>query len=111
MSRGASSCPCPLLGDYCLRRRRCLWIHRALADEYIAGWSRLFHCHGEQIGACLGSDPESLCRSHEVMVGIDEVHAGQFVAIPLENSLDCKPTHLQTKPGVLLEEVARCTAE
>jgi hypothetical protein len=111
MSRGASSCPCPMLCQYCISRCRCLWIHRALADENIAGRSRLFHRHDKQIGTCLGSHPESLCRSHEVIVGIDQVHAGQFVAVALENSLDCEPTRLQRKPGVLREEVARCAVE
>ncbi len=44
-------------------------------------------------------------------VGIDDIHAGQFVAEPFEDSLDGEPAHLQTEPGVLLEPVARCAGE
>jgi len=112
MSRGASFCPCPLLRCDCLPRcLGCLRIPRALADENIAGRSGLLLRDGQHVGAGLRSDPEGLGRSHEVTVGIDDVHASQFVAVPLEDPLDCEPTRLQTEPGVFLEQVARCAAE
>ena len=54
----------------------------------------------------------SVCAcSHEVVVGIDNIHAGQFVSVPFEHSLDGEAPHLQTEPGVFLEQVARCAAE
>ena len=46
-----------------------------------------------------------------MIVGIDDIHAGQFVAVPFQDSLDGEPTHLQTEPGILLEQVARCAAK
>ena len=85
---------------------------RALADENIAECRfGLFRRDGEHIGAGLGSDPERLRRSHEVVVGIDDIDTGQLVAVPLEDSLDGEPAYLQTKPGIFFEQVARCAAE
>jgi len=46
-----------------------------------------------------------------MFVGINDIHAGQFVAVPLDDSLDGEPAHVQTELGVLLEQVARSAAE
>ena len=78
----------------------CPWIYRALADENIAGRSGLFRRDGQHVGAGLGGDPEGLGRNHEVMVGIDNIHAGQFVSVSFEDSLDGQAPHLQTEPGI-----------
>ena len=43
--------------------------------------------------------------------GIEDIDAGQFVAVTLEDSLDGEPAYLQTEPGILFEQVARCAAE
>ena len=43
--------------------------------------------------------------------GIEDIDSSQIVAVPLEDSLEGEPAHLQTEAGVLLEEVERCAAE
>ena len=55
--------------------------------------------------------PRVCAAAMKWLIGIEDIDAGQFVAVPLEDSLDGEPTHLQTEPGVFLEQVARCAAE
>src|ERR1700730_7489302 len=113
MARRASSCPCPLLCYYLLPRRfPCLRSKRALADQSIAECrSGLFLRNRKYVGSSFGSDPEGLGRSYEMVICIDDIDAGQFVAVPIADSLDGEPTHLQTEPGILLEQVTRCAAK
>lgn len=82
-----------------------------MADENIAGGSAVFRRHGEQIGACLRSDPEGLRRSHEMFEGIDDIHAYQFVAVTLEHPLECEPAPFYREPVIVFEQVARGAAE
>src|SRR5579862_558904 len=72
---------------------------------------RVVSSQSRVVGASFGSDPEALCRSHEMVICIEDNDAGQFVAVPLEDSLDGEPTHLQTESGILLEQVTRCAAK
>ena len=66
---------------------------------------------GEHIRAGLRSDPDGLGRSHVVVKGIEDIDTSQLVAIFLEDSLDGQPTHFETEPGVLLNQIARCATE
>jgi len=63
----------------------------------------VFRRNGQHVGAGLRSDPEGLRRSHEVIVGIDDIHAGQLVSVPFEDSLDGEPAYLQAEPSVFFE--------
>jgi hypothetical protein len=57
----------------------------------------------QHVGAGLRSDPEGLGCGEVMVKGIENIDASQLVAIPIENSLNRQPTHLQTEPCVLLE--------
>jgi len=57
------------------------------------------------------ADPDGLGRSHVVVKGIEDIDTSQLVAISLEDSLDGQPTHFETEPGVLLNQIARCATE
>jgi hypothetical protein len=71
----------------------------------------LFLRNREYVDASFGSVPEALRRSHEMVICIEDIDTGQFVAVPLEDSLDGEPTHLQTEPGIHLDQVTRCAAK
>ena len=45
------------------------------------------------------------------MVGIDDIHAGQLVAVALKDSVNGEAPYLPAEPGVLAEQVARGAAE
>src|SRR5450432_2140894 len=87
---------------------------RAMADKGIAEHRPvLFRCgrDGKHVIAGPCGDPEFVRRGHKAVVSFDGVAGGQLVAIALKHSLDGKPAYLQTELVVLLEQVARCTAE